>query len=97
MIQKKLNFFFSSNFFINFRHKSLDPDPGSGSGLNQCGSETLVPGTPHFHGSRILLLVNEVKRLLGPETLFSVVVEPDSVNLDPDFTFHFIRIGIRVP
>jgi hypothetical protein len=35
------------NFLSILGHQTLDPDPGSGSAVNQCGSKTL-PGSDFF-------------------------------------------------
>jgi hypothetical protein len=59
---KKIEIKFSYKFFSILGHQTLDPDPGSGSAirknagsgsaLNQCGSETL-PQTTHKHTYRV--------------------------------------------
>jgi hypothetical protein len=40
--QENKNEISSCKFFSILGHQTLDPDPESGSALNQCGSETLI-------------------------------------------------------
>jgi hypothetical protein len=49
---KKIETKFSSyKFFSILCHQTLDPDPESGSAINQCGSETLINRKTHWSGS----------------------------------------------